>query len=238
MNDLEKRFLEAVQNSWDTRLLQQQKQLDAGRLDAGSRGAVTGGAHMRAFEDLVVALLVEAGLERLHVKTQARLQIPGYYRPEKQWDLLVIADGQLVAAVEFKSQVGSVGKNLNNRAEEAIGNAEDFWKAFREGLLGSTRPFLGYFFLLEDVPIVHVPVRPRATYFPVDPVFRDASYGERYEILCDRLVKERLYDAACLTLATSGAPPRVTHPRPELDFAQFGAQLQERARTFVRIQRR
>lgn len=100
------------------------------------------------------------------------------------------------------------------------------------------RPFLGYFFLLEDVPRVHLPVRPSEPSFPVDPVFKGASYSQRYEILCQRLVLERLYDAACLTLATPTLLTRVSHPRPALDFTQFAAQLQERARAFVQIERR
>jgi hypothetical protein len=193
---------------------------------------------MGALEVLVADLLCEAGLERLQVKTRTALELPGYYRPEKKWDLLVIANGQLVTAVEFKSQVGpSFGNNYNNRVEEAIGNATDLWTAFREGRLGPIRPFLGYFFLLEDVPRVRMPVRPSEPYFPVDPVFKGASYSQRYQILCQRLVLERLSDAACLTLATSTTPTHVTHPRPELDFTQFAAQLQERARAFVQMER-
>ena len=188
---------------------------------------------------LVADLLCNAGLERLHVKTRTALELPGYYRPEKQWDLLVIANDQLVAAVEFKSQVGpSFGSNDNNRVEEAIGYATDLWTAFREHRLGPSRPFLGYFFLLEDVPRAHLPVRPSEPSFPVDPVFTGASYSQRYEILCQRLVLERLYDAAYLTLATPTLPTRVSHPRPALDFTQFAAQLQERARAFVQIEHR
>jgi hypothetical protein len=118
-----------------------------------------------------------------------------------------------------------------------IGNATDVWTAFCEGRLGPIRPFLGYFFLLEDVPRVHLPVRPSEPYFPVDSIFKGASYSQRYQILCQRLVLERLYDAACLTLATPTMPTRVSHPRPELDLAQFAAQLQERARAFVQVQR-
>ena len=56
---------------------------------------------------------------------------------EKKWDVLVLVDSQLVAAVEFKAQVGpSFGNNANNRAEEAVGVSEDLWTAFRDGRLG------------------------------------------------------------------------------------------------------
>lgn len=237
MEDLRARFQEAVQSYWDARRRQQEKQVEGGKIDAGTRGAVTGGTQMGALEVLVVDLLEAAGLKRLDVKTRTGLELPGYYRPEKKWDLLVVSDGQLVTAVEFKSQVGpSFGNNYNNRVEEAIGNATDIWTAFREKRLGPTRPFLGYFFLLHDDPAVHSPVRPSEPYFQVDPVFRGASYAKRYEVLCQRLIYERLYDGACLTLATNERPTRVSHPLTELDFRQFVAKLQGHARGFAASQ--
>lgn len=58
----------------------------------------------------------------------------------------------MIAAVEFKSQVGpSFGNNFNNRSEEAIGSAHDIWTAFREGAFGAqSRPFIGWLILVED----------------------------------------------------------------------------------------
>jgi len=63
----------------------------------------------------------------LHVRTDGLLTLPGYYRRTKNWDLIVTHCGLLVAAVEFKSQLGSFGNNFNNRSEEAIGNVADIW---------------------------------------------------------------------------------------------------------------
>ncbi|MDP9364723.1 MAG: PaeR7I family type II restriction endonuclease [Chloroflexota bacterium] len=234
MDHLHERFHEAVQQFWTGRSQAQQKQVEGGRIDAGTRGAVTAGTHMGALEVLVVDLLEEAGLKRLDVKTRTGLELPGYYRPEKKWDLLVISEGQLVTAIEFKSQVGpSFGNNYNNRVEEALGNATDIWTAFREQRLGPTKPFLGYFFLLEDDPRVHTAVRPAEPYFKVDPVFLNVSYSRRYQILCERLIYERLYDGVCLTLATNAEPTQVSHPQRELNFEQFAAKLQSHARGFA-----
>jgi hypothetical protein len=43
------------------------------------------------------------------------MELPGYFRPTKEWDLLVILDGNLLASIEFKSQIGpSFGNNYNN----------------------------------------------------------------------------------------------------------------------------
>lgn len=108
---------------------------------------------MGALETLLTDILLDAGLNQTYIKARTALELPGYYRPEKKWDLLVVADGRLVAAIEFKSQVGpSFGNNFNNRTEEAIGNAEDIWTAYREGRFGKgSPPFLGYFSCLKIV---------------------------------------------------------------------------------------
>jgi hypothetical protein len=232
---LEARFQRAVQAFWAARDRQQQKQIQAGRIDAGTRGAVTGGTQMGALETLVADILVDAGLDRAAIRARTALELPGYYRPTKKWDLLVVADGQLLLAVEFKSQAGpSFGNNFNNRTEEAIGNAEDVWTAYREGRFGTCpAPFLGYFFLLEDCERVHAPVGAAEPCFPVDPVFKGASYARRYQVLCERLILERKYTAACLTLATKEVPTRVSFPADALSFRHFAAAIDARARAFV-----
>ena len=108
-----------------------------------------------------------------------------------------------MASVEFKSQVGpSFGNNYNNRTEEALGSATDLWTAYREGVFKpSPRPWLGYFMLLESAPESTRAVRVSEPHFPGADEFRNASYAKRYEILCERLVRERLYDGACLILS-------------------------------------
>jgi Restriction endonuclease XhoI len=237
--DIDRRLREAVQSFWTGRDAQAGKQKEAGKVDAGIRGAVTGGQHMGALETLVVDVLIAAGLTELDIKVRSKLELPGYYRAEKKWDLLVISGGHLVAAVEFKSQAGeSISNNVNNRSEEAIGTATDLWVAFREGRFQDSRaPFLGYFFLLEDFQKVRRPVGNKEPYFPVDPVFKGASYAERYEILCKRLVLERLYTAVCLTLATRPTAERpqteVFHPSPDVSFRRFVAALEGHIHTFL-----
>jgi len=236
IQDLEQRFIAAVQSFWTARSSQQQKQVEAGKIDAGTRGAVTGGTQMGALEVLVTDVLMAAGLDKLQVKTRTALELPGYYRPEKKWDLLVVADNRLVLAVEFKSQVGpSFGNNFNNRAEEAIGNADDIWTAYREGRFGTwPAPLLGYFFLLEDCEQVHTPVRNTETYFKVDPIFEGASYAKRYQVLCERLMLERKYNACCLTLATNEIPTRIAFPDSGVSFSAFAAAIDAHAGLFLR----
>ena len=180
------------------------------------------------------------GLKKLDVKTRTALELPGYYRAEKKWDLIVVSDGQLVTAMEFKSQVGpSFGNNFNNRSEEAIGSATDIWVAYREGRFGKTpAPFLGYFFLLEDCAQVKTPVRNKQPYFKVDPAFDKASYSKRYELLCRRLVLERVYTAACFVMATNSSPTKITQPAEDLQFQRFVAALRGHVVTFLESRRK
>jgi len=136
--------------------------------------------------------------------------LPGYFRPTKRWDVVIVSGGCLVAAVELKSQVGpSFGNNFNNRAEEAIGSAHDFWTAYREGAFGDgPRPFLGWIILVEDYPRSRARgQRLDAPHFDVSPEFAGASYLERYDILCHRLMRENLYTHAALVTSERDPDP-------------------------------
>ena len=57
--------------------------------------------------------------------------------------------------------------------------------------------------------------------------FRGASYAKRYEILCHKLVRERLYDAACFLMshATRGAQGYYREPPKNFAFQSFAASL-------------
>ena len=203
--DLDDRIASAVAFFWNTRTGQITKQNDIGVPDQGNRGAVTGGKQLDGFVDLVYDVLVLNGIPKDCIYTNTDLELPGYYRPNKKWDLLVVDNGILVIAIEFKSQVGpSFGNNFNNRTEEAMGSALDIWTAYREGVFGNQRaPWLGYFMLLEDCKESNVAVRVRSPHFPVLEEFVDASYKERYEIFCNKLLLDRKYSSACFI--TSGA---------------------------------
>lgn len=203
---------------WGNREKARQKQTEAGILDMGERAGVTGGANMDGFVSLVQDVVRANGLAHadMHL-TRAMLTLPGYFRPTKLWDLLVLNQGRLVAAVELKSQVGpSFGNNFNNRTEEAIGTGHDFWTAYREGALGDQPPpFLGWLMLVEDAPESRRPVRDAAPHFPVFPEFQGASYMDRYGILCRRLVRERLYSAACVIASPRSARDTGAYAEPD-----------------------
>jgi hypothetical protein len=63
--------------------------------------------------------------------------------------------------------------------------------------------------LVEDAPRSRMPVKESSPHFPLFPEFRGASYLERYNVLCGKLVQEQLYTSATLlasprTAATTG----------------------------------
>ncbi len=204
---------EAIQTFWTTRAIASSASEGS---DVGNRRAVTAGKNLDGFYALIEAIVIANGLPAtaVYCSTQGlkRLRhtiLPGYYRPVKDWDVLVIQDHELVAAVELKSQVGSFGNNFNNRSEEAIGMGEDLRVAFREELLGNAaRPFVGYLMLLEDSPGSISPVKILSRHFHPDEEFEGASYAERYAILCNRLVREGLYDAATILLSSASEGPQ------------------------------
>lgn len=175
--NLENNISNAVAHYWQTRKLQTERQKNKGFSDAGSRSAVTGGAQMDGFIHLLTEIIVEAGMNGKCVFGGKQVEIPGFFRPTKEWDLLVVKNGHLVAAIEAKSQVGpSFGNNFNNRTEEAMGSALDLWTAYREGAFNSgVQPFLGYFFMLEDCDASVRPVRVKEPHFKVFSEFVGAS---------------------------------------------------------------
>jgi hypothetical protein len=211
--DYERKTHEAVMAFWGNREKARQKQIEAGVIDQGERAGVTGGKNMDGFTALVMDLVRANGLEHAQIhQTRALLTLPGFFRPTKLWDLLVMVDGRLIAAVELKSQVGpSFGNNYNNRTEEAIGTAHDLWTAYREGAFGKhSRPFVGWLMMVEDAPESRRPVNDRSPHFPIFPEFQGASYLKRYDVLCQRLIQEQLYTTASViasprTAAQDGA---------------------------------
>lgn len=212
LSDYDKKAREAIMAFWGNREKAKQKQIEAGTADQGERAGVTAGKNMDGFIALVIDLVKANGLAHASIhQLRALLTLPGFFRPTKLWDLLVLHEGRLIAAVELKSQVGpSFGNNFNNRTEEAIGTAHDFWTAYREGAFGKQpRPFIGWLMLVEDAAESRTPVRDRSPHFPVFAEFQGASYLKRYDILCQRLAQEQLYSTASVitsprTAANSG----------------------------------
>lgn len=202
--DYETRAREAVQAFWGNRQKALEKQQELGKLDQGGRAHVTAGKNMDGFIELILEIVHRNGLSHADIYQDRKvLTLPGYFRPTKLWDILVVNEGKLIAALELKSQVGpSFGNNFNNRTEEAIGTAHDFWTAYREGAFGQqARPFAGWLMMVEDADKSRAPVGNKEPLFPVFPEFAGSSYLQRYDLLCQKMVQEQLYSAACVIAA-------------------------------------
>jgi hypothetical protein len=180
---------------------------------------------MDGFIDLFTEAVTMTGIPDQSVFRKKAVELPGYFRPTKEWDLLVVRDNTLIAAIEVKSQVGpSFGNNFNNRTEEAMGSALDVWTAFRErAFLDSPPPFLGYFFMLEDCAASNRPVTVQQHHFQVFPDFVGASYRRRYELFCRRLVLERHYTASAFITSsqTEGMSGAFDTPAEDLSVEKF-----------------
>lgn len=221
LQELNARTQQAVAHYWQTRTSQRRRQQETGKADHGLRSAVIGGAQMDRFVDLFSDLIADAGIPREFIFRKRAVELPGFFRPTKEWDLLVVQERRLIAALEAKSQVGpSFGNNFNNRTEEAMGSALDLWTAFRErAFLDSAQPFIGYFFMLEDCEASKRPVSVQEPHFKVFPDFRGASYMRRYELFCRKLVLERHYTAAAFLTSTTADGLRGDFETPAADLS-------------------
>jgi len=227
----------AVAHYWEMRTTQRRRQVESGRADQGLRSAVTGGAQMDGFIDLFTELITRAGISDQCIFRKKAVELPGFFRPTKEWDLLVVSNRTLIAAIEAKSQVGpSFGNNFNNRTEEAMGSALDLWTAFRErAYLDSPHPFLGYFFMLEDCEASNRPVGVQEPHFKVFPEFVGASYMRRYELFCRKLVLERHYTASAFITSSSadGIKGGFGTPAKDLSVERFAKVLTAHLTAFV-----
>lgn len=231
----------AVQTFWTTRANGKSTQ-------EGTRGAVIAGKNLDGFLEVVRVVAKHCGIPESSVFTNGRRDttLPGYYRPTKNWDVVIVHRGRLLAVLEFKSQVGSFGNNFNNRVEEVIGNASDLWVAAQHGAYapanhrhgtvqhdGDPRPpFLGYLMMLEECEGSTRPIRVSSPHYRAFSELERSSYADRYCIMCERLMEQGLYKAAAVMLSPQGARGLAGEHRAITDatsaknlFAQLAGQL-------------
>ncbi|MBO0804393.1 MAG: hypothetical protein J2P25_15125 [Nocardiopsaceae bacterium] len=182
---------------------------DGGEAGGGARAR----GHMNGIRDLVRDIFIEAGAAEEWIAYEPYL--PGYYRPRKRWDMAVRYKGVLVAALEFKSQVGSVGKNLNNRFEEALGTATDTWAAHSKlSAFGSVPPWLAYVFVLREDVETERPNRSISALFPADQDFKGKSYSQRYQEMLRRFMIDGIYQAGWFITTRQDESGRVSYAEP------------------------
>ncbi len=228
IDDLDTELSDAVQWYWETRSGQGTTQRDSEDSTRGRRAEVLGGQQLDGFAGLIEDIVVAAGLPRESVKHYYYATLPGYFRHEKEWDTAVVHRGELLAVIEYKSQASSFGNNLNNRVEEAIGSNTDLLQAYEEGVFApSPQPWIGYLMLMADNKESRAKPRPREVTFAVDDEFRDATYVDRMELLCLRMVRQRLVNESAFILSDerNGPEGEYWQPNDELTFERFARSL-------------
>ncbi|MDQ3355081.1 MAG: PaeR7I family type II restriction endonuclease, partial [Actinomycetota bacterium] len=95
----------AVVSYWDVRSRQAQTSKDLGVLDTGIRSEVTGGRHLDELHRLIVRVFIDAGVPADMLEVRKR-PIPGFFRRDKSWDVVVTVADRVVGIVELKSMAG------------------------------------------------------------------------------------------------------------------------------------
>lgn len=224
----------AVGAYWDVRRSQAERsQAQEGVLNPGLRAEVTGGRHFDELHALLVRVFIDAGIPA-HLIDVKKRPVAGYFRRSKSWDVVVMVADRVAGIIELKSMgPNDPGKNFNNRTDEALGQAVDIWTAVERGIIDTPlRPWLGYFMLLEDNPAFTTAVKPQGAVWPPDPAFDQSSYADRYGIFFERMVRERLLDAACVALGDKSTGS-VRFPSDALSFQAFAAAIHGRCLQFM-----
>ncbi len=240
-------FHKAVKHWWASKKSAKPRK----RAQGGTRDANLHGKTMDGFALVLRDYLVELGVRPEHIFAGGHLTktpsiLPSYFRPSKNWDLVVIANSRfhsapgdsgvpvLYAAIEFKSQDKSIGNNQNNRLEESIGNAHDFWTTYAcsgfERL--QPRPWLGYLFVGNYEPSTDSkPVQISQPHFRAHEAFRregselqerfsGPSYAERYQLFLKQSVGARLYDAGAFIVTDESLAKKT--PNHRIPLPEFG----------------
>jgi hypothetical protein len=249
-------FQEAVAHWWRSK---QANATAIARAQGGTRDHNLRGDTMDGFRDVIISTLIGIGVKSDDIYSAGQLSslasnLPSYFRATKNWDVVVcknahykrlvnpqLEEPTLIAAVEFKSQDRSIGNNQNNRIEESIGNAHDFWASYenKNFLRLMPRPWLGYLFIgrYEDGD-ENTSVNISQPLIPIDPIYSKPgprariistkvagpSYAERYKIFLERMMAKKLYDGACFLVsheAISNAEPNYRILFPELSGEAF-----------------
>ncbi|MET8268106.1 PaeR7I family type II restriction endonuclease [Micromonospora arida] len=219
---------DAVLAYWTSRDEAALRQAGKGAADIGERSGATSGGHLDRIAQLLGHVCIAAGAPPDAVyynapkgdpykRTNVAMgyTLPGYYRPTKQWDVVVHFNGRPIVVIELKSQNGpSYSNNANNRAEEAIGNAIDLKRAEDAGLIPGA-PWTGYVFVIEDDERSRGNDRAKDRgFYAKDAIFADWSYISRICLLGQRLVEDGHYNSAWV-LATSRPTCPATYSKPE-----------------------
>ena len=263
-------FTDAIRHWWSSKAVNVE---GVPAPQGGTRHANLRGDTMNGFRDTVIHELTGLGVKREDIFSGGNFSpvpanLPSYFRASKNWDLIVcknsrfksissvesndVVPPQLILAIEFKSQHGSISNNQNNRIEESIGNAADFWASYenRNFIHLQPRPWLGYLFVGrydDEEPSTGVEIK--QPHFLSDEAFRTAGvdapsapvvhlgpgYAERYRIFLERMIAKKYYDGACFIASNERIQHNATNyvcPFSELSGLRFIDAMLRHARAY------
>lgn len=225
---------EALSAYWGRKHLQNENSRIAGAVGAGTAGSVRGGHQFDPVAAVLAKPFIEAGFAPEDVRIHGGVTLPGYYRPTKDWDVVVTHNKTVVAAFELKALGGpSFGNNANNRIEEALGSSTDIRQAAVDMRFGDELPWLGYLIVVEDHEKSRRPATPKKVAGgTIDPVWQGSSYQSRIALAVERMISQRVYDAACV-LVSDPERPAPREPSSMGDWAHFAAAIDARI-TYLR----
>lgn len=176
--------------------------------------------------ETVKAELVKRGVPEDSIRKSGVADLPGAYNDSsRRLDLVVMEDDHLVAAIEFKSDIGSVGKNIGNRMSEALALAADFGRAYSASQRQSFRPFLGFGFVLGETHSAST--RRRSA--------DGTTHVDRYRDFFRRLLDDEMYDAICFLTFTDEPAITVTEPDPTMAFEQLAQAVADHVTAFRKL---
>ena len=173
----------------------------------GRRGRTIGGGAMSDFANVAGKVARDAGVTEEDIiipynPMDKRTVLPGYFRPTKNWDFLIVQNKIPLVALEFKSIMSSFGNNLNNRAEEAVGQGTDLNAFMEANGLPHGSIFSGYLMIMADDRKSSRATRPVILDmhdFPVE--MNGLSYQQRADRMCQRLEDDGVW--TCTSFATT-----------------------------------
>jgi hypothetical protein len=165
----------------------------------GYRGVMIGGGAMDGFAIAAQIVALSAGLPENDIiisksAQDKRATLPGFFRPSKNFDFVVIRNQTPIVALEFKSINSSFGNNMNNRADEAIGQGTDLNAMYNGNGIRAGEFFSGYILCMADNADSRSAIREiNLPLINLDVEMNQLSYQGRGDAMCLRLEQQNIW---------------------------------------------
>ena len=165
----------------------------------GNRGIMIGGGAMDGFASAARTVALSAGVPESDIiisrsAQDKRATLPGFFRPSKNFDFVIIHDQIPVVALEFKSINSSFGNNMNNRADEAIGQGTDLNAMYDSNGIPEGEFFSGYILCMADNEGSNTATREiTLPLISLNVEMNGLSYQGRGDAMCLRLEEQSIW---------------------------------------------